>query len=94
MTTDIVDFAGLEESWTAHNYAPLPVVISHAEGVWLTDVTGRRYIDILGAYSAVNFGHRHPDLSRRRSSRSAASPSRAARSATTSWDCSARSSRT
>jgi ornithine--oxo-acid transaminase len=62
MTTEIVDYADLEETWTAHNYAPLPVVISHAEGVWLTDITGRRYIDILAAYSALNFGHRHPDL--------------------------------
>jgi len=62
MTTETVDYADLEETWTAHNYAPLPVVISHAEGVWLTDVDGRRYLDILAAYSALNFGHRHPDL--------------------------------
>ena len=62
MTTHSIDHADLEDTWAAHNYAPLPVMISHAEGVWLTDVTGRRYIDILGAYSAVNFGHRHPDL--------------------------------
>ncbi len=50
----------LTEEHTAHNYAPLPVVIAEAEGAWLTDVEGRRYLDCLAAYSAVNFGHRHP----------------------------------
>ncbi|HXS67154.1 MAG TPA: ornithine--oxo-acid transaminase [Streptosporangiaceae bacterium] len=47
---------------SAHNYHPLPVVISHAEGAWVTDVEGRRYLDLLAAYSAINFGHRHPRL--------------------------------
>jgi ornithine--oxo-acid transaminase len=47
---------------SAHNYNPLPVVISRAEGAWVTDVTGRRYLDLLAAYSALNFGHRHPRL--------------------------------
>jgi ornithine--oxo-acid transaminase len=47
---------------SAHNYAPLPVVISEAEGVWVHDVDGRRYLDMLAAYSAINFGHRHPRL--------------------------------
>ena len=47
---------------TAHNYHPLPVVISSAEGVWVTDVEGKRYLDMLAAYSALNFGHQHPDL--------------------------------
>ncbi len=46
----------------AHNYHPLPVVISSAEGSWVTDVAGRRYLDLLAAYSALNFGHRHPRL--------------------------------
>ncbi|MGE2716471.1 ornithine--oxo-acid transaminase [Mycolicibacterium litorale] len=46
----------------AHNYAPLPVVAASAEGVWITDVEGRRYLDCLAAYSAVNFGHRHPQI--------------------------------
>jgi len=46
----------------AHNYHPLPVVISEAEGAWVTDVEGRRYLDMLAAYSAINFGHRHPRL--------------------------------
>ncbi|HWF80522.1 MAG TPA: ornithine--oxo-acid transaminase [Streptosporangiaceae bacterium] len=47
---------------SAHNYHPLPVVISRAEGAWVTDVEGRRYLDLLAAYSAINFGHRHPRL--------------------------------
>jgi ornithine--oxo-acid transaminase len=46
----------------AHNYHPLPVVIASAEGAWVTDVAGRRYLDLLAAYSALNFGHRHPRL--------------------------------
>ena len=46
----------------AHNYAPLPVVIAEGSGAWLTDVDGRRYLDCLSAYSAVNFGHGHPAL--------------------------------
>ncbi len=47
---------------SAHNYRPLPVVIASAEGAWVTDVDGRRYLDMLAAYSAINFGHRHPRL--------------------------------
>jgi ornithine--oxo-acid transaminase len=47
---------------SAHNYKPLPVVIAEAEGCWVTDVEGRRYLDMLAAYSAINFGHRHPRL--------------------------------
>jgi ornithine--oxo-acid transaminase len=47
---------------SAHNYHPLPVVIADAEGCWVTDVAGRRYLDMLSAYSAINFGHRHPRL--------------------------------
>ena len=50
------------ERWTAHNYHPLPVVIAEAEGAWVTDVDGRRYLDFLAGYSALNFGHRHPGL--------------------------------
>ncbi|NYF09171.1 ornithine--oxo-acid transaminase [Leifsonia sp. AK011] len=46
----------------AHNYHPLPVVVASGEGAWVTDVTGRRYLDCLAAYSAVNFGHGHPAL--------------------------------
>ena len=47
---------------SAHNYHPLPVVICQAEGAWVTDVDGCRYLDMLAAYSALNFGHRHPRL--------------------------------
>jgi ornithine--oxo-acid transaminase len=50
------------ERWTAHNYHPLPVVIADADGAWVTDVDGRRYLDFLAGYSALNFGHRHPGL--------------------------------
>ncbi|HEV8564323.1 MAG TPA: ornithine--oxo-acid transaminase [Actinomycetota bacterium] len=50
------------EAYSAHNYHPLPVVVSEAEGAWVTDVDGKRYLDMLAAYSALNFGHRHPDL--------------------------------
>jgi ornithine--oxo-acid transaminase len=52
----------LAEQFAAHNYHPLPVVIAEAEGVWVTDVEGRRYMDMLAAYSAVNFGHRNAEL--------------------------------
>jgi ornithine--oxo-acid transaminase len=53
---------GLEEEHAAHTYHPLPVVVSHGDGAWVTDVAGRRYLDCLAAYSAVNFGHGHPVL--------------------------------
>jgi ornithine--oxo-acid transaminase len=52
----------LVERYAAHNYHPLPVVIGKAEGVWVEDADGRRYMDMLAAYSALNFGHRHPEL--------------------------------
>jgi ornithine--oxo-acid transaminase len=52
----------LVDEHSAHNYHPLPVVISHAQGAWVTDVEGRRYLDCLAGYSALNFGHGHPDL--------------------------------
>lgn len=51
-----------EEEHAAHNYHPLPVVVSHGEGAWVTDVDGRRYLDCLAAYSAVNFGHSNATL--------------------------------
>ena len=54
----------LEQKFGAHNYAPLEVVISRAEGVWVWDAEGRRYMDCLAAYSAVNQGHCHPRLIR------------------------------
>jgi ornithine--oxo-acid transaminase len=52
----------IEKHHTAHNYSPLPIVAATAEGAWITDVEGRRYLDCLAAYSAVNFGHRHPGI--------------------------------
>jgi ornithine--oxo-acid transaminase len=50
------------ERYSAHNYHPLPVVITHGEGAWVTDIEGKQYLDLLSAYSALNFGHRHPRL--------------------------------
>jgi ornithine--oxo-acid transaminase len=55
-------FLGLEATWSAHNYHPLDVVIERGEGVWLFDVEGRRYMDLLSAYGAVNQGHNHPRI--------------------------------
>lgn len=50
------------ETFSSHNYHPLPVVISSGSGAWLTDIDGNRYLDFLSAYSAVNFGHSNPEL--------------------------------
>ena len=52
----------LDGRYVAHNYSPLPVVAASADGAWITDVEGRRYLDCLAAYSAVNFGHRNPEI--------------------------------
>ena len=52
----------LTERWAAHNYQPLPVVIDSAEGAWVTDVEGNRFLDCLAGYSALSFGHGHPRL--------------------------------
>jgi ornithine--oxo-acid transaminase len=56
------DFVKLEEQYGAHNYHPLDVVIDRAEGVWVYDVEGKKYLDCLSAYSAVNQGHVHPKI--------------------------------
>jgi len=56
------DFISLEEQYGAHNYHPLDVVIERAEGVWVYDVDGKKYLDCLSAYSAVNQGHVHPKI--------------------------------
>jgi len=56
------DFVELENQYGAHNYHPLNVVIDRAEGVWVYDVEGKRYLDCLAAYSAVNQGHCHPKI--------------------------------
>jgi ornithine--oxo-acid transaminase len=58
-TTDFID---LESRYGAHNYHPLDVVIERAEGVWVYDVDGRRFLDCLASYSAVNQGHCHPAI--------------------------------
>ena len=56
------DYIALEDEYGAHNYHPLDVVIARAEGVWVYDVEGRKYLDCLAAYSAVNQGHCHPKI--------------------------------
>jgi ornithine--oxo-acid transaminase len=56
------NFIELEDQYGAHNYHPLDVVIEHAEGVWVYDVEGNRYLDCLASYSAVNQGHCHPKI--------------------------------
>jgi ornithine--oxo-acid transaminase len=61
LPTNDAEFSRAEER-TAHNYHPLPVVVAHAEGAWMTDVDGRRFLDLLAGYSALNFGHSHPAL--------------------------------
>ena len=61
-STATTDGVYLEERYGAHNYHPLPVVIASGEGAWVTDTAGRRYLDLLAAYSALNFGHRNPRL--------------------------------
>jgi ornithine--oxo-acid transaminase len=57
-----LDFVELENQFGAHNYHPLDIVIEHADGVWVYDVEGKRYLDCLAAYSAVNQGHCHPRI--------------------------------
>jgi ornithine--oxo-acid transaminase len=56
------EFVEEAERYSAHNYHPLPLALSRGEGVWVWDVEGRRYMDMLSAYSALNQGHRHPRL--------------------------------
>lgn len=56
------EYIQLEEQYGAHNYHPLDVVIDRAEGVWVYDVEGKKYLDCLSAYSAVNQGHAHPEI--------------------------------
>lgn len=58
-TQDVIEQT---EKYGAHNYHPLPIVISKAEGVWVEDPEGNKYMDMLSAYSAVNQGHRHPKI--------------------------------
>ena len=56
------DYVSIEEQYGAHNYHPLDVVIEKAEGVWVYDVDGKKYLDCLSSYSAVNQGHVHPEI--------------------------------
>jgi ornithine--oxo-acid transaminase len=56
------DYISLEEQYGAHNYRPLDIVVRKAKGVWVTDVEGKKYLDCLAAYSAVNQGHCHPAI--------------------------------
>jgi ornithine--oxo-acid transaminase len=62
VTTLAQSIIATEEKFGAHNYHPLDVIVQRAEGVWLYDVDGKRYLDCLSAYSAVNQGHRHPRI--------------------------------
>ena len=82
----------LAEEHAAHNYHPLPVVIAEGEGAWVTDVEGKRYLDMLAAYSALNFGHRHPRLVAAAQRQLERLRSRRARSTTTRSRCSAATS--
>ena len=63
-TLSTEDYIALEDQYNAHNYWPLDVVITRAEGVWVWDVEGRKYLDCLSAYSALNQGHCHPRIVR------------------------------
>ena len=56
------EFIAIEDQYGARNYKPLDVVITHGKGVWVEDVDGKRYMDFLAAYSALNQGHCHPRL--------------------------------
>ena len=58
----VAELIALEQQYGAHNYHPLDVVIERAQGAWMWDVEGRRYLDFLSAYSAVNQGHCHPAI--------------------------------
>jgi ornithine--oxo-acid transaminase len=62
MTDQTAHHIELTETYAAHNYHPLPVVLASGDGAWVTDVDGRRYLDCLAGYSALNFGHGHPRL--------------------------------
>jgi ornithine--oxo-acid transaminase len=56
------EYLDLENEYGAHNYKPLDVVLTRGEGVWVWDVDGKKYLDCLAAYSAVNQGHCHPEI--------------------------------
>lgn len=56
------DFLNEMNDYSAKNYNPLPIVLEKGEGIWVYDIEVRRFIDMLSSYSALNFGHRHPEL--------------------------------
>ena len=58
-TAELLD---LESRFSAHNYHPLDIILTRGEGVWVYDIEGKRYLDFLAAYSAVNQGHNHPRI--------------------------------
>lgn len=62
VTTQSSKIMDMTEQYGAHNYHPLPIVLSEGQGVWVKDPEGNRYLDMLSAYSAVNQGHRHPRI--------------------------------
>src|SRR5690625_6961464 len=64
MKKDNTYYIELEARHGAHNYEPLPVVLERGKGVYLWDVEGKKYLDFLSAYSAVNQGHKHPAIVR------------------------------
>ncbi len=62
VTTSAAELLAIEEHYGAHNYHPLPIVVERAQGVWVYDTEGKRYLDCLSAYSALNQGHAHPAI--------------------------------
>lgn len=62
MTNKTQQYIAKEEKVSAHNYHPIPVVLTKGEGIWVYDVDGNKYLDMLSAYSALNQGHRHPKV--------------------------------
>jgi acetylornithine/succinyldiaminopimelate/putrescine aminotransferase len=84
-------FIELDETYSAHNYHPLDVVIEKAEGVWVYDVDGKKYLDCLAAYSAVNQGHCHLASWPRQWRKCTKLPLHLALSATTRWGHSSKS---
>ncbi len=62
MAKTAAELIGLEERYGAHNYHPLDVVLERGEGAWVWDVEGKRYLDFLAGYSALNQGHCHPAI--------------------------------
>jgi ornithine--oxo-acid transaminase len=62
LSANVAELISLEQTYGAHTYNPLPLVAAQANGVWITDVNGDRYLDCISAYSAVNQGHAHPRI--------------------------------